>query len=82
MRHDANFDARVKRIHKAEKRRVRARTAPARRMGERLLTPILFVICATGGTTVAWDAMDRPTDTPFAFAESLTRQAIGYLGFL
>lgn len=80
MSNEAIFAARVNRINKASHGIRRAKTPSARRLGERLLTPIMLVCCLTGGLTAVWDGMDRPTDTPLALAGDLTSQLISYFG--
>ncbi len=79
MSNEAIFAARVNRINKSAHGIRRAKTPSARRFGERLLTPIMLVCCMAGGMTAAWDAMDRPTDTPLTFAGDLTSQLISYI---
>ncbi len=73
------FASRVKRINKAAGSKRRVKTKSPRRLGERLVTPIMVVLCISGGMTVTWDAMERPTDTPLALAEDLTAQFLAYL---
>ncbi|MEM6303359.1 MAG: hypothetical protein AAF744_01490 [Pseudomonadota bacterium] len=73
------FAARVKRINKSAGRRRPLRKASARGLGERLITPLMLVLCLCGGLTAAWDAMDRPTDTPLAMAGNLSVQLLEYL---
>ncbi len=73
------FANRVKRINKAAGSKRRVKTKSARRLGERLITPILLVVCISGGMTATWDAMERPTDTPLELAEDLTNQFLAYL---
>ena len=73
------FANRVKRIKKASGSKRRVKTKSTRRFGARLITPAMLVLCISGGMTVTWDAMERPTDTPLELAEDLTNQFLAYL---
>lgn len=79
MRNDDVFAARIKRINKASGKKRVIKTRSTRRIGERLITPIMMVFCISGGMTATWDMMDRPTATPLELAEDLTAQLLSYL---
>ena len=40
--------------------------------------PLMLCFFMAGGTVYAWDAMDRPTDSPFEMASVLTSKFLSY----
>ena len=79
MTNEQIFAARVQRINKASVKTSRVKSRSARGFGERLITPLMFVLCVAGGMTAAWDAMERPTSNPLELATDLTDQLLSYL---
>ncbi|MBD3664503.1 hypothetical protein [Sulfitobacter aestuariivivens] len=77
MTNETVFADRVARINTAAKKGARKhRVRRERNLGSMLVTPIMMVFVMAGGMVYAWEAMDRPTDNPFAMAHILTSQVL------
>ena len=79
MRNEDIFRARLERIERTAGPAQRRRSRQSRRMGERMISPVMFMALVCGGITAYWDAQDRPTDSPLSFAAGLTEQLLAYL---
>ncbi|APE43946.1 hypothetical protein BOO69_11405 [Sulfitobacter alexandrii] len=76
---EAAFASRIGRIEKQARRTARSRrTRRSRSLGSYLVTPLMLCFFMAGGTVYAWDAMDRPTDTPLEMASLLTARMLSY----
>jgi hypothetical protein len=73
------FANRVARINKAAKKPKRAHRSRAKRnFAAMMVTPMMMALFMSGGMVYAWDAMDRPTDSPFEMAQILTAQVLSF----
>ena len=79
MRHQTDFTARIATINKTAAKNGIMRRTSKRRLGDRLVTPVMLACCLAGGVTVAWDMQDRPTDTPLEYAGDLTAMVMTYI---
>jgi hypothetical protein len=76
---EADFASRIQRIEKQTKKTERTRkTRRSRSLGSYLVMPLMLCFFMAGGTVYAWDAMDRPTDSPFEMASVLTSKFLSY----
>ncbi|QFT59474.1 hypothetical protein FIU94_11625 [Sulfitobacter sp. THAF37] len=67
------FANRIDRIEKQARRTVQARKPRrTRSLGSSLITPLMLCFFMAGGTVYAWEAMDRPTETPLDMAGILS----------
>lgn len=79
MRDQTDFASRINGINKTARKNGVGQRRMKKRLGERLVTPLLMCVCLTGGVVMAWDMHDRPTDTPFEYASELTAKLLGYI---
>lgn len=76
---ETKFASRINRIEKQARKSDRMRKARRpRSLGNYLVTPLMLCFFMAGGAVYAWDAMDRPTDTPFEMANILTSKILSY----
>lgn len=79
MRDQTDFATRITGINKTARKNGVGKRRMKKRLGERLVTPILLSLCMTGGVVMAWEMHDRPTDTPFEYAGTLTSIFLDYI---
>ncbi|OAN78319.1 hypothetical protein A8B82_11410 [Sulfitobacter sp. EhC04] len=76
---EAGFASRITRIEKHARKLDRQRKKRrSRSLGSYLVTPLMLCFFMAGGTVFAWDAMDRPTDSPLEMAGILTSKILAY----
>tara|TARA_R110002095_G_scaffold185481_1_gene162736 strand:+ start:235 stop:483 length:249 start_codon:yes stop_codon:yes gene_type:complete len=76
---EENFASRIQRIEKHSQKTARKRKARRpRSLGSYLVAPLMLCCFMAGGTVYAWDAMDRPTATPFEMAGVLTSKMLSF----
>lgn len=79
MRAQTDFNTRIKTINKSAQKNGVMRRTTKRRLGERLVTPLMLLCCLMGGLTAYWDYKDRPTETPFEMAGDIREIVMNYL---